>query len=271
MADIQHQDARRLIRLISSAMANGNQLTYKSAAAALGRTPPSRHGRAVAQMFDLLDAAACLAGVPLLALVKVREDSGEVNQKAFEREYGDRRYAIIQRSENYAFTEADLRRISAGLDDLGDRGNRAAWEFVGDLYPGDLLYRRLTADYTDTTSNAIADLGSDTPDRTRSEVWSYERNVHVRDAVLRRAAGKCEHCGVLGFRKTDGTRYLETHHVIALANDGADRLTNVIALCPNDHREAHFGERAAEFEDEMIARLKVLNSTGEMQVAAVHS
>src|SRR3569623_1401679 len=98
-------------------------------------------------------------------------------------------------------------------------------------------------DPEDVGPDALSDLGSDMPDRTRSEEWSYERDPKVRDAVLRRANGKCEHCGVMGFLKSDGSRYLETHHVIALANDGADRLTNVIALCQNDHREAHFGQR----------------------------
>jgi predicted HNH restriction endonuclease len=73
---------------------------------------------------------------------------------------------------------------------------------------------------------------------------------------LQRAKGKCEYCGVLGFLKPDGTRYLESHHIIALAKEGADRLTNVVALCPNDHREAHYGERCGEIEAEMIQKLE---------------
>lgn len=81
----------------------------------------------------------------------------------------------------------------------------------------------------------------------------------MRDAVLRRANGQCEFCGQLGFLKPDGIRYLESHHVIALANDGEDRVTNVIALCPNDHREAHFGERRDEIEAQMVLMLNTLN------------
>jgi hypothetical protein len=44
--------------------------------------------------------------------------------------------------------------------------------------------------------------------------------------------------------------------VIASANDREDRLTNVIALCLNDHREAHFGERRDDIEVQMIDELK---------------
>jgi hypothetical protein len=42
---------------------------------------------------------------------------------------------------------------------------------------------------------------------------------------LRRANGRCEFCGRLGFITPDGGRYLESRHVIALANDGKNRLT----------------------------------------------
>lgn len=205
-------------------------------------------------MCDLLDAAACLAGVPLLALVAVRENSGDINPKAW-KDLGTRRDAIIQRSLAHRFLADDFKAISMAIDDLGERGNAKAWGYLERLYPGDLLYRRLTGAYSDAKQNAIDDLGSDTPDRVISEGWSYERDPAVHEAVLRRADGRCEFCGKLGFMKPDRTRYLELHHIIALAKDGADRVTNVIALCPDDHREAHFRVRSEEIEDEMMAKL----------------
>jgi 5-methylcytosine-specific restriction endonuclease McrA len=121
------------------------------------------------------------------------------------------------------------------------------------------MFRRLMGDYLDNETNAVDDLGTDMPDRARAEVWTYARNPRVRERVLQRANGRCEFCGKPGFVKPDGGRYLESHHVIALANDGADRPTNVIALCPNDHREAHFGERAEDIEREMVQKLKDIN------------
>lgn len=97
MADIQHSEARMLLDIISSALASGNEMTYRKAAGWMGRVPPQDHSRAIAQMCDLLDAAACLAGVPLLALVAVREQSGDINKKAWKAEYGPMREAIIKR------------------------------------------------------------------------------------------------------------------------------------------------------------------------------
>lgn len=175
MADIQHQDARKLLDIIS-ALENGNRLTYWEAARRMGRVPPGKHSRAVAQMCDLLDAAACVAGVPLLALVAVREKSEEINPKAWKNEYGPLRDAIIKRSLDHQFRREDFEAISSALDDLGERGNTKAWAYVKRLYPVDLLYKRLIADYADAIPSAIDDLGTDSPDRAQSETWSYARD-----------------------------------------------------------------------------------------------
>jgi hypothetical protein len=39
---------------------------------------------------------------------------------------------------------------------------------------------------------------------------------------------------------TTGDRYLETHHVVGIAERGPDAVDNFIAICPNCHRQAHF-------------------------------
>jgi 5-methylcytosine-specific restriction protein A len=70
----------------------------------------------------------------------------------------------------------------------------------------------------------------------------YTRNPEVRKRVLARAAGSCEWCGTEGFRTHDDRIYLETHHIKPLSGDGEDSELNVVALCPNHHREAHFGK-----------------------------
>jgi 5-methylcytosine-specific restriction enzyme A len=103
-------------------------------------------------------------------------------------------------------------------------------------------------------------LGSDDPDRTLNLVAGYRRDPKVRKAVLERAGGKCEYCGRLDFTCTNGNKYLESHHIIALAKEGEDRTTNVIALCAEDHRVAHFGLLRTEIENEMMTILAKLHS-----------
>lgn len=72
---------------------------------------------------------------------------------------------------------------------------------------------------------------------------NFKRNPDVVAEVLERASGKCEDClQTAPFnRKSDGSPYLEVHHIVPLAEGGEDSVENAIGLCPNCHRRAHFG------------------------------
>jgi 5-methylcytosine-specific restriction enzyme A len=83
----------------------------------------------------------------------------------------------------------------------------------------------------------------------------YVRDRRIRDLALIRAAGSCELCGEVGFRTIDGRIYLETHHVVPLSEGGSDDARNVVALCPNDHRRAHFGDDRESIRAELTKRL----------------
>lgn len=77
-------------------------------------------------------------------------------------------------------------------------------------------------------------------------VHSFVRNPDVAAEVLVRANGFCERCvrEAPFTRAKDGSPYLEVHHKVRLADGGEDTVQNAIALCPNCHRELHFGELA---------------------------
>ena len=71
----------------------------------------------------------------------------------------------------------------------------------------------------------------------------YDRNPDVVAAVLCRARGICERCNNEApfLRRTNNEPYLEVHHINQLADGGEDTVDNAIAVCPNCHREAHYG------------------------------
>ena len=71
----------------------------------------------------------------------------------------------------------------------------------------------------------------------------YIRNSDVVAEIIVRANGKCEKCGKAApfHKRKDGTPYLEVHHKTPLAKGGEDTVENAVALCPNCHREQHFG------------------------------
>lgn len=82
------------------------------------------------------------------------------------------------------------------------------------------------------------------PESVTVQATIYRRNPDVVAEVLSRAAGVCERCEKPApfLRAKDSTPYLEVHHKIRLSNGGEDTIENAIALCPNCHRELHFGE-----------------------------
>jgi Mrr N-terminal domain/HNH endonuclease len=138
---------------------------------------------------------------------------------------------------------------------------RGRWALTDDGM--NLFEFRKSGDFLITANNAIDDLnqepsGNEFPDRKRFIGSSFSRDSRVRNEVLKRSNGNCEYCSVRGFTKPDGSHYLETHHIISLAEQGPDTLDNVIALCPNHHREAHFGEGWEQLEAEFKIKLAKL-------------
>jgi hypothetical protein len=87
------------------------------------------------------------------------------------------------------------------------------------------------------------------PERVRVFSFAYKRNPDIVAEALLRAQGSCERCrrSAPFKRASDGSPYLEVHHRTSLSAGGDDSLENVIALCPNCHREVHHGQaREAE-------------------------
>lgn len=73
----------------------------------------------------------------------------------------------------------------------------------------------------------------------------FERNPDVVAEVLYLARGVCgnPNCRKPApfNRRRDGKPYLEVHHRVLLSEGGEDTVENAVALCPNCHRETHFG------------------------------
>jgi len=81
------------------------------------------------------------------------------------------------------------------------------------------------------------------PQIVQSQATVFARNPDIVAETLYRAAGICQQCkrNAPFKRAKDGAPYLEVHHKVQLADGGEDSLENAIALCPNCHREAHYG------------------------------
>lgn len=67
-----------------------------------------------------------------------------------------------------------------------------------------------------------------------------ERNQYISEFTKERAKGICDLCGKEApFKDKNGKPYLESHHVITLADNGPDAIYNTVAICPNCHKKIH--------------------------------
>lgn len=130
--------------------------------------------------------------------------------------------ALIIRSHHEAFAEAEAVALALGEDVLTPRT----------LIPTSIL-----------------------PAGTRSG-RAYRRDAKVRDAVLKMADEHCERCGQQGFLTATGERYLETHHVVGVSERGPDTTDNIIAVCPNCHRQAHFAADRVQVEYDFMQAIR---------------
>ncbi|WP_033063637.1 HNH endonuclease [Pseudomonas sp. GM48] len=100
--------------------------------------------------------------------------------------------------------------------------------------------------------------GIEKPEQTQSSGKSYVRDPEVRAWVRQQAEGKCEGCGNPAPFEKSGRPFLEVHHVKHLAQEGSDRPSNAVALCPNCHRRCHHSSDREEFTASLYTKVKRL-------------
>ena len=92
-------------------------------------------------------------------------------------------------------------------------------------------------------------------------IKQYSRNLYVIKLALQRANGTCECCNESApFLRMEGSPYLEIHHLIPLSEEGNDDIDNVSAICPNCHKELHFGENKEKKSDDLLKIISKKNS-----------
>ncbi|WP_409416313.1 HNH endonuclease [Flavobacterium sp. PS2] len=82
------------------------------------------------------------------------------------------------------------------------------------------------------------------------------RSLQIKKYALLRADGICEKCdNNAPFKNQLGIPFLEVHHIFSLSDDGPDHPINVAAICPNCHREAHFGVTKTKIKNDLSQRI----------------
>lgn len=126
----------------------------------------------------------------------------------------------------------------------------ALWSWPGVIDVGSLPVKLTKPDdtYDDLPEVDSAIYGSENPPKrstTRSEV---QRDPVVRRKVAARAVAGCERPSCSDNRTYSG--FLDVHHILGV--EKSDRVWTCVALCPNCHREAHYGPDADHLNLELL-------------------
>lgn len=85
--------------------------------------------------------------------------------------------------------------------------------------------------------------------KRRERISKYIERGRLGAKVKLSNGCRCQVCEILGqnpvaFQTSKGTPYAEAHHVMPVANLVAGSLaaSNIMVLCPNHHRQAHYGD-----------------------------
>lgn len=144
-------------------------------------------------------------------------------------------------TESEQFTKQDIEKFInlIGLEDHKEE----TYEDLADYYRK--LEIQLDIAQKRTPEERQSRISSSTvfPEKITTVAHVFKRNPDVIVEVLNRANGVCGSCHQKApfTRASDGSPYLEVHHIIPLSENGEDTVSNAEALCPNCHRKMHFG------------------------------
>lgn len=202
-------------------VANGESINkralYKSLSAQYGRTPNAYERRFMNISYVLVSM-----GLPFLTGLKPARNVGTTAALTIQSIVEAKGYFLSALTE----PTADLQQLERRTNALLRRGN------------------------------LHVPMGRREPTRLITTVALFVRDPAVKASVLEAAAGYCENCELPApFAREDGTPFLEVHHVKWLAQGGSDTVSNAVALCPNCHRNLHYGPNAVQLAAKLIERI----------------
>lgn len=92
----------------------------------------------------------------------------------------------------------------------------------------------------DEIENGAAPIFNEEKYTERTSVIRIRNSIYPKQ-VRAMANGRCEACHEQTFRTRNGEWFLEVHHKKWLSEGGIDEIENMVALCPNCHRQEHYG------------------------------
>jgi hypothetical protein len=147
------REAERADLLLTVLRATTGSIVGYAAAADLIEWRGRAVGRPMAQVCSRLDLAAFNAGLPMLALNRVRTKDGSINHAAFSGSWEKYRAEIERRMQTYCWRQQDFVSLQAELDRLPNRSAKILWERIEtqELSNPGFILGQLSGEYGHTT------------------------------------------------------------------------------------------------------------------------
>lgn len=70
---------------------------------------------------------------------------------------------------------------------------------------------------------------------------------------------RCQLCGILGFKKKNGSKYIESHHIYELHEliPGSYCSDNIIIVCPTCHKKIHYAKVLFEICEDNVFKINI--------------
>jgi predicted restriction endonuclease len=107
------------------------------------------------------------------------------------------------------------------------------------------------------------------PEKKKALISVFKRNKKISNKLKKLYKGECQICGFT-FDKKGGKKYSEAHHIIPLGEQGSEKVTNMIIVCANCHRQLHYANPVWKGLATNIRHLEINGQPKEVRYKPAH-
>jgi hypothetical protein len=149
--------------------------------------------------------------------------------------------SVLPNESRFRYIHRPLRSSTLPLDE-------SALRYILDLSGLGAGSAKIFADTIEGIKHLESEFERSTP-REIQRISRYTERGRIGQALKQRRKGRCQICEALGqnevaFLDRNGYPFSEAHHVVPVSslNRGSLSRLNIMILCPNHHRQAHYGK-----------------------------
>lgn len=143
-------------------------------------------------------------------------------------------------------------------EDIQIENPQDVFDFFNQIKSEDLASEGLNL-FAEALENEISKICKYTDDDTKTYIYNYTKKERDTDAIKKIKIQRGEECQIC--RKyvlmSDGSKYVEAAHITPKSDNGVEKPSNILILCPNHHKEFDLGKRVILERNDSFIRFKL--------------